>query len=80
VWPDNWPAVQFFQQRVGTRWAYAASGAPTGLRWEAIYPLMDRQGLQPEQWQALLHDLEVMEDAALAAMQQRLAEKSNRNK
>ena len=40
---------------------------------------MDRQGLQPEQWQALLHDLEVMEDAALAAMQQRLAEKSNRN-
>lgn len=44
-----------------------------GVRWEAIYPLMDRLGLPPDEWDDLLHQLETMEHAALpvirAAMQ-----------
>lgn len=40
-------------------------GGVTGLRWEAIYPLMDRLNLTDEAWGALLADLEVMERAAL---------------
>ena len=39
---------------------------PVGLRYEAIYPLMDRMNLSTEEWDDLLADLEVMERAALA--------------
>ena len=38
---------------------------PVGLRWEAIYPLMDRLALEPDAWDDLRNDLEVMECAAL---------------
>lgn len=55
--------------RVGTRWVHPAMGGPPiGLRWEALYPLMDRLGLDPEQWNALHDDLMVMEPAALQTM------------
>jgi len=40
-------------------------GGVTGIRWEAVYPLMDRLGLDAPAWDALLSDLEVMEQAAL---------------
>jgi len=40
----------------------------TGIRWEAVYPLMDRLGLESEAWDDLLSDLEVMESAALAVI------------
>ena len=66
VWPDNWTAFLFFR-RLGTRWCVGMGGA-TGIRWEAVYPLMDRLGLEPEQWDELLQDLEVMESAALTQM------------
>lgn len=64
VWPSNRRAFDFFRG-VGTRW-YAGPAGPIGLRWEAIYPLMDRMGLAAEEWDALRADLEVMERAALA--------------
>jgi hypothetical protein len=41
---------------------------PTGLRFEAIYPLMDRMGLEPAAWDSLLADIEIMEHAALEVM------------
>ena len=41
---------------------------PVGLRYEAIYPLMDRMGLEPEAWDELLLDIETMERAALQEM------------
>lgn len=63
VWPENVPALQMFQ-RIGTRWVVGMGGV-TGIRWEAIYPLMDRLGLDAPAWDALLSDLEVMEQAAL---------------
>lgn len=66
VWPENADAVAFFG-RIGSRWMHGMSGI-TGLRWEAVYPLMDRLGLDSEAWDALLSDLEVMEGAAVAAM------------
>jgi hypothetical protein len=67
VWPENVPALQMFQ-RIGTRWVVAGMGGVTGLRWEAIYPLMDRLNLTPDAWDALLSDLEVMERAALEVL------------
>lgn len=63
VWPENVPALQMFQ-RIGTRWVVGMGGV-TGIRWEAVYPLMDRLGLDAPAWDALLSDLEVMEQAAL---------------
>lgn len=64
VWPENVPALQMFQ-RIGTRWVVGGMGGVTGIRWEAVYPLMDRLGLDAPAWDALLADLEVMEQAAL---------------
>jgi hypothetical protein len=65
VWPDNRQAVEVFR-RVGSKWVYPAmGGAPLGLRWEAIYPLMDRLGLSPEEWDGLHDDLSVMEQSAI---------------
>ena len=66
MWEENWPSVIFFS-RLGTRWAHGMAG-PVGLRYEAIYPLMDRMGLEPEAWDELLLDIEAMERAALDAM------------
>lgn len=43
-------------------------GPPVGLRWEAIYPLIDRLNLDAPQWDALHDDLCVMEQAALQTM------------
>lgn len=54
-------------QRVGTRWV-SGMGGISGLRWEAIYPLMDRLQLEPEAWDDLLADMEVMERAALEVL------------
>ncbi|MBW7903028.1 MAG: DUF1799 domain-containing protein [Rhodocyclaceae bacterium] len=63
VWPNNWRAFDFFR-RLGSRWMPGPAGV-IGLRWEAIYPLMDRLALAPDEWDALRSDLEVMEAAAL---------------
>lgn len=67
VWPENLPALQMFQ-KIGTRWIFGAMGGVAGIRWEAVYPLMDRLGLSAARWEALLADLEVMEHAALEVM------------
>ncbi|KQP39679.1 hypothetical protein ASF44_08075 [Pseudorhodoferax sp. Leaf274] len=68
VWPDNERALALFQ-RVGTRWAYPTMGAvPLGLRWEAIYPLMDRLGLCNAEWDDLHSCLMAMEQSALKTM------------
>lgn len=68
-WPDTRQAVELFI-RVGTQWRAGFAG-PTGLDYPAIYPLMDRLGLAPRDWDDLLHDLQVMETEALEAMHQK---------
>jgi len=59
------------------RWHYVGGGmgapSPTGLRWNEVYPLMDRMGLDDEAWSDLAQDLEVMEAAAGAAIRERQA-------
>lgn len=64
VWPENWPAVELFHQ-LRTQWNVAMAG-PTGLRYEAVYPLLDR--LFADDWQQVFDDLQVLERAALDAM------------
>ena len=41
---------------------------PTCLRYEAIFPLLDREAQDAEDWQQLFDDLQVLEGAALKQM------------
>ena len=74
MWPDNARAVRFFSRILG-RWHLDGGGLPTGLRWESIYPLIDRMGLAPSEWDALAADLEVMEAAACSHLRERIAQR-----
>ena len=49
-------------------------GGPTGLRYEAIYPLLDREAKDGEDWQQLFDDLQVLEGAALKQIANNRAE------
>lgn len=68
VWPENWPAFDLFA-RVSTQWRVGMNG-PSGLSYEAVYPLIDRMNLTPEGWDRMLEDVGVMERQALATMRE----------
>lgn len=70
VWPDNELALGIFR-RVGTRWRLPPmGGAPVGLQWEAIYPLMNRMKLGDDDWNDLHDCLMEMEQAAVETMRE----------
>lgn len=66
VWPDNWRAWMLFTS-LNTQWNVGMGGR-TGLRYESLYPLLDRMGLTDDEWRGYFDDVQVMERAALAAM------------
>ena len=66
VWPDNWQAFDLFRL-CQTQWNVGIGGR-CGLRYEALYPLLDRAAKSPEQWDELFSDVRVMEYAALSQM------------
>lgn len=66
VWPENWRSWTLFMT-VGTQWNLGMGGR-TGLRYECLYPLLDRMCPTDEEWQRLFDDVQLMECAALAAM------------
>lgn len=66
VWPDNWEAFELFA-RCQTQWNVGMGGR-CGLRYEALYPLLDRATETPDRWQELFDDVRVMEYAALKQM------------
>lgn len=70
LWPDNTQVYELFR-RVGTRWRLPPmSGVPIGLQWEAIYPLMDRLGLEDEAWNDLHESLMSLETYAIEVMRE----------
>lgn len=69
VWPENLPVLNLFV-RLQTQWSWAVGmggGTRIGLKYEAIYPLLDRaaQGDQDE-WDLLFADIQTMEQEVLA--------------
>ena len=66
VWPENWQAFTLFT-RLSSQWFVGMAG-PTGLRYEALYPLLDRLTSSPQEWDELFEDVRAMEQAALGAM------------
>jgi Phage related hypothetical protein (DUF1799). len=70
LWPDNTQVYELFR-RVGTRWRLPPmGGVPVGLQWEAIYPLMDRLGLDDEAWNDLHESLMSLETYAIEVMRE----------
>lgn len=66
VWPENWPIVQLFC-RLSTQWQISMSGA-VGLKYESLYPLLDRHYPDADEWQQAFDDIQMMEREALSAM------------
>lgn len=66
IWPENWQSWVLFM-KLGTQWNFGPGGR-TGLHYEAAYPLLDRMGLSPQEWDEMFEDLRAMERAGLAAM------------
>ena len=50
-----------------TQWAVGFGGR-TGLRYEALYPLLDRMDLPQDEWEDLFDDVRTLEIAALTQM------------
>lgn len=67
VWPENWRPWTLFTS-LNTQWNVVGTAGRTGLRYESLYPLLDRMTSTDEEWRSLFEDVQVMERAALAAM------------
>jgi hypothetical protein len=68
VWPENVQAFTLFA-KVGTQWRVGA----TGLDYCAVYPLLDKEAKDDDEWWQLFDDIQTLESAALDSM-------SNKNK
>lgn len=66
VWPDNVPAVRVFLA-MQTQW-HVAMGGRTGLIYAALPEVWRRLKVPPGERDAIFHDLQFLEAAALAAM------------
>jgi hypothetical protein len=66
VWPENWPAFRLFLL-MQTQWDVGMAGR-TGLKYQVLFDLMDRQQLSGDEWQEMFDDIRELETAALNAM------------
>ena len=66
MWPENWTVWRVFEA-VFTQWR-VGMGGPTGLDYAAVYPLLDRAAKDPQEWDEMFSDIQVMEGAALKQM------------
>jgi hypothetical protein len=66
VWPENWPAFQLFCQ-LQTQWRAGAAGL-IGLDYNTLYRKLDRLHLTDQQYEDWEADIQTMEYAALAVM------------
>lgn len=62
-WPDNLQALLLFQY-LRTQWRTGAAG-PSGLDYTVLHWKMDRMNLDPDDYDQLEHDIQIMEVAAL---------------
>lgn len=66
VWPENHAAFSLFNN-LSTQWRVGMNG-PTGLDYNAVYPLLDRAAKDPQEWDEMFSDIQVMEGSALKQM------------
>ncbi len=70
VWPENWPAFEFFADQCSTQWRVGMRG-PTGLDHTAVLADLDELDLSKADRRVLFADIRAMERAALGVMAQR---------
>ena len=66
IWPEHWDIVRFFM-RLPTQWRYGMSGR-TGLDYTAVMSLLATLRLPLDKEAEILESVQVMEMAALEAM------------
>lgn len=69
IWPENLLAYNLFVY-IRTQWRGAGMGV-IGLDYTPLHHKMDRMGLSPEAYVDLESDIQVMEAAAIGAMNER---------
>ncbi len=73
VFEENIPAFDLFCY-LSTQWTMGMAGA-TGLNYMVAHHKLDREKLDPEVYENRMHDLRIMEQAALVAMREQQKEK-----
>ena len=85
VWPDCWPAVQFFAAVPPAAWLFKPDtsgknaagqlvtyfGGPVGIRPEAFREIRLALGTTVAQWRDIYPDVRVLEEAAVETMRAR---------
>ena len=66
VWPENWLVFSLFSM-MNSQWDSGFDG-PTGLKYQVLFELMDRQKLADDEWWEVFAEIRKMESAALTAM------------
>ena len=66
IWPENARAFGLFAQ-LTTQWN-VGFGGHVGLRYEAVYPLLDRAADGPQDWRELFDALREIEYGALTEL------------
>jgi len=67
VWPENWPAINFFLEYCATQWRTGMAGA-TGLDYTAVLACIRTLGLARDKRDELFADVRTLERGALEAM------------
>lgn len=66
LWPENWKVFQIFSC-MRSQWL-SGVGGPTGLAYQSLYPLLDREAETRDEWDELFDDIRAMEATALEAI------------
>lgn len=66
VWEENWDVVMLFLT-YQTQWRMGPAG-PIGLDFSVFHHALDRKGVKGDEYDQFVHDLQVIENAAMLAM------------
>lgn len=67
VWPENWPAVVFFEALGFGSWNMG-QGGPVGLRYEVFKEVRIALDISDKEWPELFRSIRILESAALEEM------------
>lgn len=70
AWPENWPVFELFC-KLQTQWRQGGMGGPCGLDYNVLLSLLERQRLNDADFDQTIANIQVMEFAALEAMNQK---------
>jgi hypothetical protein len=66
IWPDNWPAIELFEQ-LDTQWLVGPGGA-YGLNYSSLQSTLSMLDIERDRWADLFSDIRILEASALKQM------------